>query len=93
MTTPMIGTREEWLAARLGLLDAKKALALRGDELARQRQELPWIRVGKEYQFGTDGGKAFLADLFRAALSRSRAPLPRRIPEFPSTSHAINIGF
>jgi predicted dithiol-disulfide oxidoreductase (DUF899 family) len=86
MTTHMTGTREEWLAARLALLDAEKALA-------RQRQELPWVRVDKEYQFGTDEGNAFLADLFRAAPSRSRAPLPRRIPEFPSTPHAINIGF
>ena len=93
MTRHMTGTREEWLAARLALLDAEKALTRRSDELARQRQELPWVRVDKEYQFGTDGGSAFPADLFRVAPSRSRAPLPRRIPEFPSTPHAINIGF
>jgi predicted dithiol-disulfide oxidoreductase (DUF899 family) len=36
------GTREEWLAARLELLEAEKALTRRSDELARQRQELPW---------------------------------------------------
>jgi predicted dithiol-disulfide oxidoreductase (DUF899 family) len=58
------GTREEWLAARLELLDAEKALIRRSDELARWRQELPWVRVEKEYRFETDKGAASLADLF-----------------------------
>jgi predicted dithiol-disulfide oxidoreductase (DUF899 family) len=60
-----IGTRDEWLAARLELLEAEKALTRRSDELARRRQELPWVRVDKEYRFETDEGKASLADLFR----------------------------
>jgi predicted dithiol-disulfide oxidoreductase (DUF899 family) len=59
------GTREEWLAARLELLEAEKALTRRSDELARWRQELPWVRIDKEYRFETDEGKASLADLFR----------------------------
>jgi predicted dithiol-disulfide oxidoreductase (DUF899 family) len=58
------GTREEWLAARLRLLEAEKELTRRGDELARQRQELPWVRVEKDYRFATDAGEASLADLF-----------------------------
>jgi predicted dithiol-disulfide oxidoreductase (DUF899 family) len=65
MTTHTTGTREEWLAARLELLDAEKELTRRSDELARQRQELPWVRVEKEYRFETDEGSASLADLFR----------------------------
>src|SRR6476659_4684568 len=65
MTDHKIGTREEWLAARLELLEAEKALTRRGDELARQRQELPWVRVDKEYRFETDDGSASLADLFQ----------------------------
>ena len=65
MTTHQTGTREEWLAARLELLEAEKALTRRGDELAQQRQALPWVRVDKEYRFDTDQGKASLADLFR----------------------------
>jgi predicted dithiol-disulfide oxidoreductase (DUF899 family) len=65
MTKHMTGTREEWLAARLGLLEAEKELTRRSDELARRRQELPWVRVDKEYRFETDGGSASLADLFR----------------------------
>ena len=60
-----IGTREEWLAARLGLLKEEKELTRRSDELARRRQELPWVRIGKEYQFETDEGRASLAGLFR----------------------------
>jgi predicted dithiol-disulfide oxidoreductase (DUF899 family) len=59
------GTREEWLAARVELLDAEKELTRRGDELARRRQELPWVRIDKEYRFETDEGSASLADLFR----------------------------
>ena len=51
MTDHKTGTREEWLAARLELLEAEKAMSRRGDELARQRQELPWVRIGKEYLF------------------------------------------
>jgi predicted dithiol-disulfide oxidoreductase (DUF899 family) len=65
MTKHRTGTREEWLAARLELLEAEKALTRRSDELARQRQELPWVRVDKEYRFETDEGRASLADLFR----------------------------
>src|ERR1700680_3272187 len=64
MTDHKTGPREEWLAARLELLDAEKALTRRGDELARQRQELPWIRIDKDYRFETDDGTASLADLF-----------------------------
>jgi predicted dithiol-disulfide oxidoreductase (DUF899 family) len=65
MTTHKTGTREEWLAARLELLEAEKEFTRRGDELARRRQELPWVRIGKEYRFETDDGTASLADLFK----------------------------
>src|SRR5215218_7517695 len=65
MTQHRTGTREEWLAARLELLEAEKQLTRRSDELARQRRELPWVRVDKEYRFETDGGTASLPDLFR----------------------------
>src|SRR5690349_25177875 len=65
MTSHKSGTREEWLAARLELLDAEKELTRRGDELARQRQALPWVPIDKDYRFETDEGSASLADLFR----------------------------
>jgi predicted dithiol-disulfide oxidoreductase (DUF899 family) len=65
MTTHKAGTREEWLAARLKLLEAEKKLTRRSDELAQRRQELPWVRVDKTYRFETDEGSASLADLFR----------------------------
>ena len=65
MTTHLTGTRDEWLAARLELLEAEKALTRRGDEVARQRQALPWVRIDKAYRFETDDGGASLADLFR----------------------------
>ena len=47
------------------LLKAEKELTRRSDELARRRQELPWVRIDKEYRFETDEGSASLADLFR----------------------------
>jgi predicted dithiol-disulfide oxidoreductase (DUF899 family) len=65
MTSHKTGTREEWLAARLELLDAEKELTRRGDEMSRRRQELPWVEVNKDYRFETDEGRASLADLFR----------------------------
>jgi predicted dithiol-disulfide oxidoreductase (DUF899 family) len=65
MTEHKTGTRDEWHAARLELLEAEKALTRRSDELARMRQELPWVRIDKEYRFETDEGSASLADLFR----------------------------
>jgi predicted dithiol-disulfide oxidoreductase (DUF899 family) len=65
MTKHMTGTREEWLAARLELLEAEKNHTRRSDELARRRQELPWVQIDKEYRFETEEGSASLADLFR----------------------------
>jgi predicted dithiol-disulfide oxidoreductase (DUF899 family) len=65
MTTHVTGTREEWLAARLALLEDEKELTRRGDELARRREELPWVRIDKEYRFETENGSASLADLFQ----------------------------
>src|SRR5436853_76799 len=65
MTKHRTGTRKEWLAARLELLEAEKELTRRSDDLARRRQELPWVRIDKEYRFETDEGSASLAGLFR----------------------------
>ncbi len=58
MNNHKIGTREQWLAARLELLR-------RSDELAQRRQELPWVRIDKEYSFQTEDGTASLSDLFK----------------------------
>jgi predicted dithiol-disulfide oxidoreductase (DUF899 family) len=58
-------SREQWLQARLELLEAEKDLTRRSDKLARWRQELPWVRVDKDYRFDTEEGSASLADLFR----------------------------
>src|SRR4051812_35924564 len=64
MTRPNTGTRAEWLAARRELLEAEKDFTRRSDELARRRQQLPWVRIDKAYRFETDEGSATLADLF-----------------------------
>src|SRR5712691_8814813 len=64
MTEHTVGTREEWLAARVALLEREKELTRRNDELTRQRRELPWVRVDKEYSFETGEGTKTLAELF-----------------------------
>jgi predicted dithiol-disulfide oxidoreductase (DUF899 family) len=65
MTEHRTGTREQWLAGRRELLEAEKDLTRRSDELTRQREQLPWVRIEKDYRFETDEGSASLADLFR----------------------------
>ena len=65
MTKHMTGTRQEWLAARMALLEAEKEHTRRSDELARRRQALPWVRIDKAYHFDTDAGSASLEDLFQ----------------------------
>jgi predicted dithiol-disulfide oxidoreductase (DUF899 family) len=65
MTEHKTGTREEWLAARLELLEAEKELTRENDRLTERRQELPWVRIDKDYRFDTDDGAASLADLFQ----------------------------
>ena len=57
-------TREEWEVARAELVDREKELTRMGDELARQRRELPWVPVEKEYTLQTEDGARTLADLF-----------------------------
>jgi predicted dithiol-disulfide oxidoreductase (DUF899 family) len=64
MTDHKVVGREEWAAAREELLAREKEHTRAGDELARQRRELPWVRVEKEYLFDTDDGTRTLAELF-----------------------------
>jgi predicted dithiol-disulfide oxidoreductase (DUF899 family) len=59
-----IGTREAWAAARAELLVREKEHTRMGDELARQRRQLPWVRVEQEYRLDTDDGPRTLAELF-----------------------------
>jgi predicted dithiol-disulfide oxidoreductase (DUF899 family) len=58
------GTRDEWRAARVALLEREKELTRRGDELAKERQGLPWVALEKEYRFETADGTKTLADIF-----------------------------
>ncbi|HKV66182.1 MAG TPA: DUF899 domain-containing protein [Rhodanobacteraceae bacterium] len=64
-TRHVTGTRDQWLKARLELLDAEKELTRRSDELAQRRQALPWVPVTKAYRFETEAGNVSLADLFQ----------------------------
>ncbi len=64
MTSPRIGTREEWQVAREELLRREKEHTRMADQLARERRELPCVGVEKEYEFETEEGPRTLADLF-----------------------------
>jgi predicted dithiol-disulfide oxidoreductase (DUF899 family) len=64
MTEHKVGTREEWLEARNALLEKENEHAQRSEELARERLELPWVPVEKEYAFATEEGTKTLAELF-----------------------------
>jgi predicted dithiol-disulfide oxidoreductase (DUF899 family) len=64
MTEHKIASREEAQAAREELRRREKEHTRIGDELARERRELPWVRVEKEYRFDTDEGTRTLAELF-----------------------------
>ena len=64
MTDHKVVSRTEWQAARDELLQREKEHTRMGDELARQRRELPWLAVDKQYRFDTDGGTRTLAELF-----------------------------
>jgi predicted dithiol-disulfide oxidoreductase (DUF899 family) len=98
MTSHRIGTRERWLAARADLLEREKELTRMGDELARQRRELPWVPVDMEYTLQTEDGARTLAELFdgrsqlvvyhfmSAPATRPDAP-PARRPLTASTAH------
>jgi predicted dithiol-disulfide oxidoreductase (DUF899 family) len=64
MADHTVGTREEWLAARVALLTEEKELTHRSDELAQKRRALPWVPVEKDYTFQTEEGTKTLAELF-----------------------------
>lgn len=65
MVKHKVGTRDEWLKARIELLEAEKALTRQSDALAKKRQDLPWVRIDKEYRFDTENGNLALVDLFQ----------------------------
>jgi predicted dithiol-disulfide oxidoreductase (DUF899 family) len=64
MTEHTVGSREEWQRAREALLEREKELTRLNDELARERRELPWVPIEKDYSFDTDDGTKRLAELF-----------------------------
>ena len=64
MTGHRVGTRDEWIAAREALLAREKEHTRLGDELARQRRELPWVRIEKDYRFDAEDGRKTIDDLF-----------------------------
>ena len=70
------GTREQWLSARTELLGLEKEYLRRGDELARKRLELPWVRIDTPYSFETEDGTKTLVELFAENVRRYTEGLP-----------------
>ena len=65
MPTHKVVSREEWLKERIALLKREKAYTRERDEISRQRRELPWVRIEKDYEFDSPEGRVRFADLFR----------------------------
>ena len=64
MSSPEIGGREEWIRARVVLLEREKALTRARDQLVAQRRQLPMVEVAEDYRFtAADGGSRTLLDL------------------------------
>jgi len=61
---PKVASHTEWLEARKKFLAKEKEFTRLRDELSRQRRELPWEKVEKQYLFDGPKGKETLADLF-----------------------------
>jgi predicted dithiol-disulfide oxidoreductase (DUF899 family) len=59
-----IVSRDQWLAARIELFAKEKEITRARDAVSAQRQQLPWVKVEKEYVFDTPSGKKTLAELF-----------------------------
>src|SRR3954470_22979222 len=64
MTKPKVVSKEKWLEARKALLAKEKEHTRRGDQIAAERRQLPWVKVEKNYTFDAPQGKVSLADLF-----------------------------
>ena len=64
MSAHKVVPREEWLTERAALLEREKEHTRIGDELARQRRELPWVRIEERYALQTADGPKTLAELF-----------------------------
>jgi predicted dithiol-disulfide oxidoreductase (DUF899 family) len=64
MENRKVVSQKEWLVARRKLLAKEKKFSKLRDELNRQRRELPWVKVEKEYVFDAPTGKVTLGDLF-----------------------------
>jgi predicted dithiol-disulfide oxidoreductase (DUF899 family) len=64
MKQNLVVSAEEWVTARRRLLAKEKEFTRLRDELSRERRELPWERIDKQYVFDTPAGKRTLTDLF-----------------------------
>ena len=97
MTTHITATRDQWLEARLDLLAAEKDLTRRSDEVARLRQQLPWVRVEKSYVFEGPNGRDYARRPVCRPLAARRAAIharpggsraARAAPAWPTTPTA-----
>jgi predicted dithiol-disulfide oxidoreductase (DUF899 family) len=64
MATSKVVTHDEWLAVRKKHLAKEKEFTRRRDQLSKERRDLPWELVEKEYVFEGENGRQTLADIF-----------------------------
>ena len=64
MARHMVVSRKDWLAARKSLLSKEKKFTRLRDQLSKERRQLPWVKVDKDYVFDRQEGKETLLELF-----------------------------
>jgi predicted dithiol-disulfide oxidoreductase (DUF899 family) len=64
MESHRVVSRSDWIEERKALLAKEKEFTRLRDQLSRERRELPWVRVDKEYLFDGAAGKQTLGELF-----------------------------
>jgi predicted dithiol-disulfide oxidoreductase (DUF899 family) len=67
--TPSVVSPQDWEAARERLLVKEKTVTRARDALAAERRRMPWMAVGKAYEFDGPRGKVSLLDLFEVAVN------------------------
>ncbi|MFB9266283.1 DUF899 domain-containing protein [Bradyrhizobium erythrophlei] len=60
-----IVSREEWITARKALMAREKELTRAREALSKERRQLPWVKIDKDYVFDGPDGKVTLAGLFK----------------------------
>jgi predicted dithiol-disulfide oxidoreductase (DUF899 family) len=89
MSAHPVVSHDEWVKARKSFLAREKGFTRERDALSRERRELPWEKVEKEYVFDGPHGKETLADLRLQLSTVIHMPWPNSVGH--SRKHCVRI--